>query len=128
MAKPPRIAITDATMERASRALSALRPDTCLVKRPVSITDAIGAPLSGVYDTVEHFDCRIEESPGGVLRVLGPVLAGVSSAAIVGPLGADVRDQDLIEVARTGLRYKVSGVGRGSSIQFETVAGATIAQ
>lgn len=106
----------------------ALRPDTCLVKRPVFTTDAIGAPVSGVYDTVAVLDCRVEESPGGVLRVLGPVMAAVSSAAIIFALGANVTDQDVIEVARTGYRYTVGGVGKGSSIQFETVAGAMRAQ
>lgn len=118
------LGISEARMERASRKLGALRTDTCLIKRPVTVTDAIGAPERAL-NTVSVLFCRVEESPGGVLRILGPVLAAVSSVAIVFERGADVRDQDIVEVARTGFRYTITGMSRGSTIALESVAGGS---
>ena len=118
MARP---AMSQSTMDRVSRQLSTLRPDTCIVKREARIKDAGGQVVKDALGTSGVHECRLDESPSSVMRIFGAVLQGELSGIISFPRGVDVNDGDVIDVHGKG-RFLVGGVAENSSFSFETIA------
>lgn len=118
---PSAPALTPQEMVEIGEEFSVLRPDTCLIKRNTRTEDAAGSPVDAL-ETLASVECRVDESPGAVLRVAGPVYAAHSTAVIALPLQAPCGDRYVIELARTGEQFLVQGVMDQGSFRFELIA------